>query len=381
MMKLSHLRIMDRKGALQFLKQLSINDTKWNCKLFQLFWWVFAVYQTASIASFIIILMNNPGNWLNFLIQIQLIPSASLLSILGLGVLVLRSFPHAAAYIVITMAVLFVVIFLIVIPELAGEYQLLCFPVVLSAIYYDSRKIVYSASFAFIIMILLYILDFGRGVAPGVFELIVSIVVISVSAFISYAIASRGIALLENLRHSMAREQELFAQSVQKDRLSKIDALTSLYNHRTFQEHTDYLLSSLSPDVRLELALMDIDDFKMINDTYGHLAGDQVLRTVSEQLVSFLTRGDFAFRYGGEEFAILFIEKTHDEAMEICGQLLQIFRETIIEEIPEHSLTVSIGVAGYQKGTPKDIWFKQADECLYAAKRNGKNRVADSPAS
>ncbi|MFD0714320.1 GGDEF domain-containing protein [Paenibacillus sp. GCM10027626] len=359
------------------MKQLSANDSEWNRKLLHLFWWIIAIYLAGSMISLVVVLITKPHTLTHFLIWIQTVPTVALLSVMGIGYFSLHYFKRGGAYTVITTAMLIIVIFLLFIPELYSKYEVLCFPIIMSAIYYDSRKIAYASSSAFIVMSALYLLDMARDTAPTSFEIITSIVVISAATFISFVIMSRGIYLLQNLKRSMDREKELFAQSVQKDRLSKIDALTALYNHRTFQEHTDYLVSSLSPDVRMELALLDIDDFKNINDTYGHLVGDQVLRTVGERLTAFLDPGDYAFRYGGEEFAILFIEKDHNETMELCYRLLRMFRETEIPEMPGRSLTVSIGVARYKKGTPKDVWFNQADRCLYTAKRNGKDRVVD----
>ncbi|MNR04377.1 Diguanylate cyclase DosC [compost metagenome] len=125
----------------------------------------------------------------------------------------------------------------------------------------------------------------------------------------------------------------------------------------------------------LELALMDIDNFKFINDNYGHWVGDVVLKTIGTLLKDVLGPDDMSFRYGGEEFAVLFVGKSQQEVIAICDTIMETVRDIVIPEMPDQKLTMSIGLATYNRNTMKKAWFQQVDECLYIAKRNGKNRM------
>ena len=186
---------------------------------------------------------------------------------------------------------------------------------------------------------------------------------------------NKGLVLITELKDSVVREQDLLIRNVMIDRLSKVDALTELFNHRSFQEHTDHLISHMPHDTPLELALIDIDNFKRINDTYGHWVGDMVLKTIGAILKDVLGPDDMSFRYGGEEFAVLFVGKSHEEVLRICEKLMDVIRNTEIPEMPDQPLTMSIGLASYNRNTMKKAWFQLVDECLYTAKRNGKNCI------
>ena len=100
--------------------------------------------------------------------------------------------------------------------------------------------------------------------------MIVSLTFITLTALVCFVIMNKGLVLITELKDSVVREQDLLIRNVMIDRLSKVDALTELFNHRSFQEHTDHLISHMPHDTPLELALIDIDNFKRINDTYGH---------------------------------------------------------------------------------------------------------------
>ncbi|MNY61606.1 Diguanylate cyclase DosC [compost metagenome] len=82
-----------------------------------------------------------------------------------------------------------------------------------------------------------------------------------------------------------------------------------------------------------------------------------------------------SFRYGGEEFAVLFVGKSNQEVLAICETIMDTIRDTVIPEMPDQKLTMSIGLAAYNRNTMKKAWFQLVDECLYTAKRNGKNRI------
>jgi diguanylate cyclase (GGDEF)-like protein len=155
------------------------------------------------------------------------------------------------------------------------------------------------------------------------------------------------------------------------------DEMTDLYNRRYFDEALNRELSrSQRTGEGLILAMLDIDHFKNFNDSFGHEAGDEVLKKVAEQLRHFVRAYDIACRVGGEELAILLPRAHIDEA---CARLDQL-REEIGAAVLNYKgtqlppVTVSIGVADLAAGSPDDL-LRRADTALYAAKNGGRNRV------
>ena len=121
------------------------------------------------------------------------------------------------------------------------------------------------------------------------------------------------------------------------------------------------------------MMMLDVDDFKSYNDTFGHPAGDKALKIVAGVLKDILRGADVAARYGGEEFAILLPQTTSDEAAAIAERLRQRIEHT---EFPKRKITISIGIAACSKDieTPGDI-VGAADHALYEAKNHGRNNV------
>lgn len=154
------------------------------------------------------------------------------------------------------------------------------------------------------------------------------------------------------------------------------DGLTTLYNHAYFQNMMDRVLSeeSLFP---ISLIFIDIDDFKLINDQYGHLTGDKVLKELSAIMLQNTRKGDITARYGGEEFAILLPGTDEDQAYLIAERIRKEIgsKIIIINNNKELQVTVSMGVAGYKQEWTKKLYINKVDELLYIAKNNGKNRV------
>ena len=126
------------------------------------------------------------------------------------------------------------------------------------------------------------------------------------------------------------------------------------------------------------LLLADVDDFKSINDTYGHLTGDYVLQTIAGCLQKSLRKSDIAARYGGEEFAIILPETAIDGAMVLAERIRRTFEEMKIKFEGQHiTVTISIGAAQFSPDTDQyttDL-IQKADDALYSAKNAGKNRL------
>jgi len=156
------------------------------------------------------------------------------------------------------------------------------------------------------------------------------------------------------------------------------DALTGLYNYGYFKEALHYEVEkSRRYKTPLSLLFLDIDDFKRINDTLGHLKGDKIMRQVAAILKKGIRQADLLCRYGGDEFVMLLSQTPPDQAILLAERLRQSIVQSSMNQ-PEQDLkiTVSIGVAGLEPEMSTEILIKEADEALYRAKQGGKNRVA-----
>ncbi len=163
--------------------------------------------------------------------------------------------------------------------------------------------------------------------------------------------------------------------------LSARDPLTGLYNHREFYS---LLQMELERSRRyrhpLALLMLDLDFFKQVNDTYGHMAGDEVLCAVAALMRHELRLVDHVARYGGEEFAAILPETAADEALAIARRIRQSVaaRPLAVTGTGGVALTVSIGVALFPDDADSDAALvRQADQALYRAKAEGRNRVCD----
>jgi two-component system, cell cycle response regulator len=181
------------------------------------------------------------------------------------------------------------------------------------------------------------------------------------------------------------RLQDRLQENYQKSlSLALTDDLTGLYNRRYLSVHLDGLMSRLSEGAMGPgLLLLDIDLFKRVNDTYGHAAGDQVLREVTKRVMLHVRPFDLIARYGGEEFVVVLPETPRRVAEQVAERLRLVVAEqpiTIGEPPVELAITISIGLAVTQdsRETTASL-LRRADEALYAAKAGGRNRVVSYP--
>ena len=157
------------------------------------------------------------------------------------------------------------------------------------------------------------------------------------------------------------------------------DGLTGAYNKRFFEERIDDEFHFASRHgTSLALLLLDIDHFKSVNDTHGHLAGDRVLKSFADCVHRTIRTEDVFARYGGEEFAVL-LRSTDMEKAEIAGERIRSAVEAMVIEVDgtEIKVTTSVGLAGIPEHALKDSTelIESADRALYEAKRGGRNRV------
>jgi diguanylate cyclase (GGDEF)-like protein len=165
---------------------------------------------------------------------------------------------------------------------------------------------------------------------------------------------------------------------------SRVDSKTGLLNVSTWEAEAETELSRATRlHNSLSIALVDIDHFKMVNDTYGHLAGDRVLKAIAEALTSKSRDYDRTGRFGGEEFVLLLAQTTWEDACKIAERLRKHVASLAIPiddrpDAPTMSVTVSIGVTAMARGESFELTdlLAAADSAMYAAKQAGRNLVA-----
>jgi len=184
---------------------------------------------------------------------------------------------------------------------------------------------------------------------------------------------------LEQSLHKLRRVQaELVKSNERLTVMAETDALTGVMNRRKFLDHARHEFARSQRYGReMALIMVDIDHFKKINDTWGHLAGDAALMRTAERLSSSVRSLDFVGRLGGEEFAILLPETPGAAAIALAERLRRVVAEISLPE--EHgtiALTASFGVSARETGDKELLnILARADRALYAAKRGGRNRV------
>ncbi len=154
-----------------------------------------------------------------------------------------------------------------------------------------------------------------------------------------------------------------------------IDELTKLNNRKSYNENIEKLIHQYKRyDTPFSMLIFDIDNFKSINDNYGHLVGDNVLIDISKLVKSLIRESDHLFRIGGEEFVVLLTNTKIDKAIIVSKKILQGVEEDL-KTIKDKKITISIGLAEIGKKDDEDTIFKRVDDFLYESKNNGKNKV------
>jgi diguanylate cyclase len=163
-------------------------------------------------------------------------------------------------------------------------------------------------------------------------------------------------------------------------KLSRTDSLTGLINHGSWKDLLQVEFGKCQVLSRqTSIALIDIDHFKAINDTQGHIVGDSVLKRLSTALLASLRDTDLAGRYGGDEFCVILPNTSATLAWEIMEQLRRDVHSLYDPQLPHLQLSLSIGISTYGPHiSDAAIWLNEADKALYTAKTTGRNRVCSA---
>jgi diguanylate cyclase (GGDEF)-like protein len=166
-----------------------------------------------------------------------------------------------------------------------------------------------------------------------------------------------------------------FADSMELVRLSITDSLTGIYNRTKFDQELNLWIDNCNRNGNsLSLIMLDIDDFKKVNDNYGHLIGDKVLQNITSMIKNAIRATDIFARWGGEEFVVLLPNTGIRQALEITERVRICIRENKAEGV--ENVTCSFGLVSLEKNENAESLLKRADKFLYKAKEQGKNTVA-----
>ena len=192
-------------------------------------------------------------------------------------------------------------------------------------------------------------------------------------------LAENNKALKNQLERTNQELDQLRAELSIVREAAETDALTGLLNRRAFDKALSALLGKQE---RLCLAILDLDHFKRVNDTYGHQIGDNVLRFSASLLKQHAGEKHYAARYGGEEMVVIMPEIALPQALELAENFRSALAESRLQRKgssePIGQITVSIGVASYRVGDSIESLIERADLALYRAKENGRNIVVDA---
>jgi diguanylate cyclase (GGDEF)-like protein len=183
----------------------------------------------------------------------------------------------------------------------------------------------------------------------------------------------------QNFATSMSEDNQRLSQELRQFRvLSLTDELTELPNRRAFTHRLgDEIARAKRYSNSLTVAMIDLDYFKDINDTYGHSVGDEMLRLYAREVLTILRRPDMVARYGGEEFAVIFPNTDLEDAYQALLKVQARARHTELrlESTVVRAPSFSAGLAAYQTNDTVDILINRVDDLLYQAKKNGRNRI------
>lgn len=186
-------------------------------------------------------------------------------------------------------------------------------------------------------------------------------------------------ALKSNLDESQREIDQLRVEVSRARQDAVIDGLTGLTNRKGFDLALDECMAEAAPGTEPSLLIADIDHFKKVNDTFGHVFGDKVIRTIAQILKGGVKGKDTAARYGGEEFVILLPSTPIDGAKVLAEQIRSAVERCRIKRTDSNealaSITLSFGVARFRIGEAASEFIARADAALYNSKKGGRNRV------
>ncbi len=192
-----------------------------------------------------------------------------------------------------------------------------------------------------------------------------------------YQEAKAQVSSMGDRLHDLESETEELRSRIKQERnQAKVDPLTGIPNRLAYEERLEQEVARWKRFATpLVLVMWDIDLFKRVNDSFGHRAGDKVLRTIARTLEAGIRETDFVARYGGEEFVQLMTGSSLEECLPVADKLREVIKNTGFHFRDQAIIiTASCGLAEFRDGDSVEQWFERADKALYRAKQEGRNR-------
>lgn len=348
----------------------------WNRVILNKAWSLVIMIVAAALIGLLYDYLDGMEDVSTFLYDRLIAPTGWLVIVMLISEMIVRWAKGLAQYAIMVLSTLIATIVIIHFSYISTIHNVLFLSILVVTFYFERRLVYLSCLLNMIVFVMLYSFNDRLQANLNIHDLIVSLFIFLACAILSLGIMSRGTSLLLRLRLTMEEQQKLMIRNVTMDRMTKIDAVTELYNHKTFHEYLDRLIDQSSRSgLRLHLAMLDIDNFKKINDKFGHQVGDIVLSNLADGLRQCSSPHDFISRYGGEEFAIILVDQSDDEVSASAERIRAHVEQMNIIEMDGQAVTISIGLQAYSKGSSKEELFRSADGALYEAKRAGKNKV------
>lgn len=349
----------------------------WNRKIMNFYWVIVLISLLAKLVALFISTRYQVLDLSDILVHKMVNLLTLQLLIMGSSEFIIRRLKRESSYLIILTGTALSTVLIFCNETVDGIKYILLLPMIISLFFDKQRKLVFALAANTVVTTAFYTFNPELLKLGDIYGLISYIFVMLGAFVILYGLLNRGKEINRHLSKSIKSEQDLLIRTVIMDRQTKFDALTDMYNHKTFHEYLDNLIvQSDKYELPLQLAIIDIDNFKHVNDTFGHAVGDVILGRVSRVIKqAILSPDDITARFGGEEFAVIFTDKTPQQAFDTIERI-----RTQIETLSHHEMngknvTVSIGLASYRYGTGKAAIFSEADSMLYAAKRSGKNQT------
>lgn len=359
------------------LEWMQLQRRLWNRRIMNTYWIIVLISLMTQLAA-LFIMIGQPMLQINeYIIYDVVIPFVLQLVLMGAVEIIILRLKWEHPYLIITTGIGLASILIATYSTVDGFEYVLLFPIMLSLIYDEHRKLVFALISAAVCLTGLYLTIPQLYERTSISDLMIYVLVMLGASGILYGLLEQRRDLLRFLGKAIQSEQDLLIRTIIMDRQTKFDALTDLYNHKTFHEYLDNLIAQSDKyELPLQLAIIDIDNFKKVNDTYGHAVGDIILERVAQVVKQYiLSPDDITARFGGEEFAVIFADKSPAQAFDSIERIRAQVEMLSHHEMNGKNVTVSIGLASYRYGSGKAAIFSEADSMLYAAKRSGKNKT------
>ncbi|MDT9722952.1 GGDEF domain-containing protein [Paenibacillus sp. ClWae2A] len=355
--------------------EYEFKHSKWIQKMLHVYWVVISAHFAIQVGCFLFLKYDRTPA--DFMMNVLFWPTAISCSCILFASWVDRRFSSYSFY---TMSAASTVIAWTIIHV---NYDIriilaICLLPIFASVLFFSKKRVWIVFLMQMIGYLLVLFDPAYRSYLSSFDMVSIPAFLILGTYVAQVIVTSGVEVLEDLQASMLAKQDLIVRNAIMSKQSKTDGLTNLYNQSSFKDYYEKAFEYANSGMSMHLALIDIDDFKSINDTYGHRVGDIILEKVSLIIQETITSSDIAARYGGEEFALLMFEQSFKQAYALVEQIRQKIALMGHLELEGASITVSIGLKSYSPNLTKDKLFEEVDACLYAAKRTGKNKTVTS---